>query len=740
MQTGNSGPSANPKPTPLAGLTARARARGKRLYYIHSSFNAVSWAALAEGVVILMILKLGGSEIWVGAVSALIYATMPFMLVGYATIGKLGVTGTAGLFWGLRSLSALLMLAGPWAAVEFGGSAGLWSVLLGTLGFSLGRAGGLAAFTGIITELTTTKDRGDMISNSSKISQGATILMILAMAWFLGEQASLPRFQLFILIGISCGLISAICLWNIPESGKFKKAPPFNLRNELGWLLGSAGNRWFFAMMVFIPFTQGIGRVFLLLLAKNGYGLGDQQALLLLLTGIFGGIAASYTYGLFLDRVGSRPLLFLTGLLEMLAVGVVIFLPNSLIWGVLAIIFFISGYVHIAFNAATQHYFISITTTERQLPQGIITQGAGGLMGGLALYLGGLALESLGTFTENAADPLLSYRIFFAGALLIMVLRTVVFYSIPRLQSQGIRSSLNALFSPRDWLALYAVKRAVENQSEDLEQRALAAMDRASAEIFGEDLVRYLSAPSIFVRQHAMDRLALAEPSPTLVAVLLQDLEQNMFTTARRSAYWLGRWQIAEAIEPLRKAVDSEDFMLRGAAIHALVDLNAREALPLIENRFEASENPYVLIEGARAISLWSGPEALAMLLAKYHLPIPPQTKDELSLSVARLLGLYEEFYKSLSMLHQEPADLFQEWAQRYGKRDEEGLVAALQDDAPRRTLLQKALERQRQAFQPGFFAETAAFLEKRPEWVFPEMALLMTFLLLTPKGLHRKK
>ena len=86
-------------------------------------------------------------------------------------------------------------------------------------------------------------------------------------------------------------------------------------------------------------------------------------------------------------------------------------------------------------------------------------------------------------------------------------------------------------------------------------------------------------------------------------------------------------------------------FLLSGAAIHALVGLDERSTLPLIEKKFMESENPYVLIEGARAISFWGDPIHYSMLLQKYLLDIPPQAKDELSLSVARLLGLYDTLY-----------------------------------------------------------------------------------------------
>ena len=48
------------------------------------------------------------------------------------------------------------------------------------------------------------------------------------------------------------------------------------------------------------------------------------------------------------------------------------------------------------------------------------------------------------------------------------------------------------------------------------------------------------------------------------------------------------------------------------------------------------------------------------------------------------------------------------------------------------------ALERPREALDERFLSATREFLAKRPERIAPEMAFLMTFLLLMPDGLHR--
>ena len=589
-------------------LTLKQRALGKRFYYLYAFFNSFSWAALAGGVVILLLLRLGASETWVGVVTALQYLTLPAMALGYTTVARLGVTGTAGLFWGIRSLSAALMIIAPWT-LRFGADIPLWFMFFGSLGFMLGRAAGLISFTGIITELTTERDRGELISNSSKISQFGSILMTLGMALFLGTAAPLYRYQILLAFGMLCGLIG--------------------------------------------------------------------------------------------------------------------------------VLFFINGYVQIAFNAAMQHYFISISTHAHQLAHGIITRAFGGLTGGLALVLGGWVLERLKVSSSFSIDPLQHFRWFYGGLLLLLIFRTVVFFKLPRLKSQGIRDALSALFSPWDWRAIHAVKRAISVQSEDEESKALSALMHTDSRIYQADLEHYLRSPSFFIRQRALDALQRAKPTRTLIKALQRDLQVNQFTTAHQAAYWLGQWKVLEAVPLLIRAIDSEDFQLNGAAIHALVELDERSPLALIEKKFLESDNPYVLIEAARAISFWGNPRHYNLLLQKYLLAIAPQAKDDLSLSVARLLGLYDAFYFDLGMLHREPAQLFREWQERFGAMDIEGLIAAGRAGKTEQGLLLGALQRQPRRYQPWFYDPTVNFLEKQPEIVPRQEAFLMAFLLLTPSGFH---
>ena len=384
-----------------------------------------------------------------------------------------------------------------------------------------------------------------------------------------------------------------------------------------------------------------------------------------------------------------------------------------------------------------QHYFISISNRTHQLAQGIVTRGLGGIVGGLAMGTAGWVLNTLKIAFAQADCPLLHFRWFYAGLFILLIVRTVIFFKLPPLKSQGIRNALSALFSPWDWRAIHAVKRAIAVQSEDEESKALAAMMQTGSQIYQSDLERYLNSPSIFIRQRAMDALQRAKADSSIVNILKRDLMVNQFTTAHRAAYWLGRLKVVEAAPLLIKAIDSDDFLLSGAAIHALVEIDEQSALPLIEQKFIDSENPYILIEGARALSLWGNFRYYRVLIQKHLLNLPPQAKDELSLSVARLLGLYDALYFDLGMLHREPIQLLREWQERFEIRNAAELITSIRHGDTPRSLLESSLTIQHNRFRSWFADATTDFIQLVPERVQQETAFLLAFLLLTQSGLH---
>ena len=116
---------------------------------------------------------------------------------------------------------------------------------------------------------------------------------------------------------------------------------------------------------------------------------------------------------------------------------------------------------------------------------------------------------------------------------------------------------------------------------------------------------------------------------------------------------------------------------------------------------------------------------------------LPPQTQDELSLSVARLLGLYDTLYQDLGMWRREPSQLFREWQERFSVKDRNGLFDVIRNHSVDRNLLKKSLEQRKDKVHSWFYEDTAAFLDRLPGQVWPEMVFILAFVILSQKGIH---
>lgn len=203
-------------------------------------------------------------------------------------------------------------------------------------------------------------------------------------------------------------------------------------------------------------------------------------------------------------------------------------------------------------------------------------------------------------------------------------------------------------------------------------------------------------------------------------AELLQELERGEFTTAWLAAEQLGDQGVQEAIPLLREALHSEDFILCGKSMVALVALRDRESYGEIIQRFVLTANPRVALHGAEAIALMGERDkVLDMFRKACNSSLPGPVRDGILNAAADLCGFNESAYLFLKqaeddrraaaeiltelLSRQMPAD----WVNRFGEAlgqsaDPARLRSLLREEAGRRsTEAQKLL---------------AAFLRQVPE------------------------
>ena len=122
-------------------------------------------------------------------------------------------------------------------------------------------------------------------------------------------------------------------------------------------------------------------------------------------------------------------------------------------------------------------------------------------------------------------------------------------------------------------------------------------------------------------------------------------MEQQPFTTAHKAAELIGRKQIHEGIEVLRRGLTSPDIFLMGKCMMALARLGDNESRAAIEGIFTSTTNPRLLIHGAAALELYGAPGCLDNLLAALERASNRYVRDEVILSAAGILEMADAFY-----------------------------------------------------------------------------------------------
>jgi HEAT repeat protein len=141
------------------------------------------------------------------------------------------------------------------------------------------------------------------------------------------------------------------------------------------------------------------------------------------------------------------------------------------------------------------------------------------------------------------------------------------------------------------------------------------------------------------------------------LAVVMEQIDSGVFTTAWLAADMLGERGVSEAIAPLRRALDSPDPFLVGKAMVNLVRLGDTESYERIRRQFHESEHVRVVMYGGKAIARMADMGDLQLLLHKACGPdLPPAVKDEVLIGAASLCGAEDRYYR-LIRAHRDDAD-----------------------------------------------------------------------------------
>ncbi len=619
----------------------------QRTYFVYLFFNVISFSFIGLNIIILYALRVGADSFLVGLLASFYQVTFLFTPIGRRIVPRAGAVRTFAAFWLIRYLAMIPVILTVLPALRENQLLVYGILIVAVFGFNVAKGIGFAAHRPIIGELSSDRDRGAFLSSNQLIVHIMSIATGIAMALLLGKGSSLGMYAVFLGTGTLAGLLASYLFSRLPEpeqAGKGFGAP-------LGDSIRAAVREPAFRRLSIYSFGSffviSMAFSFLIVYFKRLYGHTDSSIVLFTVSGAVGAVAMALFSGLLLDRIGSKPLYFLFQTIITASLVPVFVAPQVssqvvlFLFPMLVYFFFQMG--HFGIMNSTDTYFFSITEPEQRLNLGIVfnlTRGVSGFIGSL---LGGSLLTALERAFSPAAPP--PFRVYFGAVVLVGLLLCVLILRLPDAGSYPVPDALGIMFSPRDLKALRLLRHLHASSTEDQERQAVKALAKTGSAVPVRDFIEKLRSPTLFVRMQALQALEPHADDPRLTRLLIDEVETRQYTTAHMAAAMLGDRGSRESIPALRRAIRSADYMLAGKAMVALAKLGDRASASRIRGIVATTENPRLLIYGAKALATMGVQDSLPVILRRLEDASYPFLRDELILVCGELLGMGDWFY-----------------------------------------------------------------------------------------------
>ncbi|MFA6716805.1 MAG: MFS transporter [Victivallaceae bacterium] len=507
----------------------------------------------------------------------------------------------------------------------WGIQAGIAVLLIGAFGFFLCRSAGIVAINPLLGEITLPEQRGRFTSGIFRNFNIVSLLGLLVISFVMKKYASRETFQIIISCGVFAGFISAFAASKVPETSFLKKSAGIPILNSLR---EAAKNKTVRKLILAnIAVMSGIVLVLPVSVSavKIGYQVSDSTALMCALIQFGGGILVAAVSGVISTHSGPRPVILLTFSLLVISALMWIVAPSKFSFAYAAFIFLLNGAAGMGAPMALTHYFLNAVSARDRLGYSLfISMTAGTCAGIFSFVVGSGLLKLIPTLDYRGMEV---FKIYFGIVIFLLFAFMAVIMSLERLKDWKVSQVLGLAFAPRDIRALLLLNKMEKTGSESQELDAIERLKHTRSPISADKILSYLESPKYLVKTKAMLALYEIPFGDNVKRRLLEELKYGTYTTAPAAAMILGARGIKAAVPLLRRKLDSENIYLVGRSMVALTQLEDKDSFLRIKKIFIESDNQFLLISGAVALSLMGDPESLKLLLEKTR-------KDNLDRSV----------------------------------------------------------------------------------------------------------
>jgi hypothetical protein len=412
-------------------LTDEQKRYGKLSYLNFCMYNGFSVALIAESTLILYSLKFGVPDYIVGIMASFVFLGIPFLILGKKFVINFGTSGTVSKAWFFRNLCGILTIFAPIVSYYTSLEYGIAVIIIGAFGFYSFRGVGMIAFLPLVGEITDKDDLGDFNGRAFFRYNMGYFLSILALVVLFHYYDSLFTFQIVIAVGGIFGIIASFHVKKVPETSMPRKSASVSIRDSLIFVFKYPALRkliygqtiYFIGLALILPYSM--------LALKESYHLSDFKAFEFVLAQFLGAMLISHISKKLIKVIGSRNLLVLLFLFQVIIGGLWLLSPLRFNWIYCGFIFLFLGMVQFGGYLALSHYFLAITPPESRIGSTMIISAVSSILAGLCgAVIGGGLLRLLERLNFHSLDK---FHYYFSVIIIITVIGYLAVLKLERI-------------------------------------------------------------------------------------------------------------------------------------------------------------------------------------------------------------------------------------------------------------------------------------------------------------------
>jgi hypothetical protein len=627
--------------------------KARDIYNLFNIFNAISWAFLAGNIVTLFALRLGANSTYIGIISAVLYVAFFFLPVGKILSRRFPIVKIYSFTWGSRAIGMIPLLFAPFVFAFGYRDIALFLIFIGVTFFHVTRGIGMIANNPVLSHLSQGPDRGSYMTQIQIINSAVGMFAGFIIAMLLGRDPPLFLYAIIMAVGIVCGVFSGILVGRIPEPEREEGLKNKKLVEIIKEAMAQPSIRLFIFILLMVALVSGVSRTFLVVYGREVFAQSDGMIFLYAVFGGLGNLMVGLVIKFLVDRIGAKPIFSFCVLLGLVSMIPVVFFPASIgenfttVTLYLTFMFFMLNFGWLGAEGVMQTYFMGLIPSEQMVDMGILYFFGFGIAGAGGSVLSGMLLDAASAISGSS---IISFRILYIILIVISGITLFLMRNLVPLGALPFKGALEVMFSYRELKAISLLDKLNKTNDSGMEEAILGALQDSPSGLAIKGLLARVKSPRLPVRMESIRAIdALPGLDEDAERALMDDIINNPFTTAYRSARTLGNHGVFQAIPLLRELAVSSDYMLAGEAMIALAKLMDIAFKPQLEQIVMETQNPRLRIAGVEAIGIFGFTDSLPILLDLLRVPDPPPyLRDEVVMAMAGILNMDNKYYSLL--------------------------------------------------------------------------------------------